>query len=222
MKMDTKGGPPPPTPYRLRGPAARPPRQPAGRLTSSVLTEGRRPQLWPPPPASRPSLDRRALLYPLSFLGPGSGLCSRLSGQPRAWAGSGHGLPPGPRREAGREGKAVASAASSWLCHEGERGQAGRLPGQGWGERERSAERRGAEGAGAARPAPPGLAALGARCSRGPSPPAGRLSPGELPLPRPGSKRLTHVRGAGGQARPRPTSGTMPGPCAGTRGTRRD
>lgn len=66
VEMDVKGGPS----RAIRDPAAD---HPAGRLTS-VLTERRRPRLWPPPAPAPPSPGRRALLSPSSFLGPGSGL----------------------------------------------------------------------------------------------------------------------------------------------------
>lgn len=53
---------------------------------------------------------------------------------------------------------AVASAASSWLCHEGERSQAWRLPGPRLGERsgaQTGGERKGLEQRGLPRPASP-------------------------------------------------------------------
>lgn len=98
---------------------------------------------------------------------------------------------------------AVASAASSWLCHEGGRSPVWRLQGR---DRESGAERsgaerspawRGAEGAGAAGPAPPGLA---------PSAPAAAALAPE-------SERASRRRQRGGRAGEAPlSSGTRLSP----------
>lgn len=179
--MDMEGGPPRPTPCPA---VARPPGRP-----SSVLTEGRRLQLRPPPPPSRPSPGGRALLSPPLLPGPGVREGKRAGGRRRWHRRLVHGC--------ATTGKEAKPGACPGRDAEGERGA------------RQGGERKGLEQRGPPRPASPPSA---------PAPPAGRPRPGQPPLPRPGSQRLTRVRGVGGQARPRPGSGTTPGPCAGPRG----
>lgn len=149
------------------------------------------------PWTSEPSAD------PLSLPGPRARLRSLLGSQPWARVGSSRGLPPGRRREAGRAGMAVASAASSWLCHEGEKAKPGAFQGRDW---ESGAERR-LEGSGRgwssgacpARPRP-----LGTGCSS--------------PSPRERAPRRRQRGGRAGEARAE--FGNTPEPCGdtGTRG----
>ena len=217
MKTDVKDGPPlrPSLPApRWRSRHSRP----ARRLASSVLTEGCRQQLGPPPP-SLPSPEKPGPpLPPLSLLGPlrgpgarglGGGsesaarrprpsgrsrLGSRLCGPPRGseWGRAGAADPRAAASlrvrggDAGSGGEEAAWAASSWFGHEGERGQARRLPGRD-GKRERESRKEGRRKGLEERPSPPPRPAA-LRALRGPGP--GRPRPAELPLPAAASDAL--------------------------------
>lgn len=186
VKMDTEGGLPDPSSSlpRARRPAPAASyslRAAAGRLGLRLLHPLH-------PRAREPSSG------PLSFPGPGARLRSPLGGQPRARVGPGRGLPRGSRRGAGRAGKAVASAASSWLCHGGEAAQPGAFPpGQSASAAQAGGERKGLEQRGCP-------ARLAPRRPLSPACAAGRRSPGASPAGRRPGAGASHVRPRGGRA----------------------
>lgn len=154
---------------------------------------------------------------PLSFLGPGSGLRSRLSGQPRAWAGPATAslrVRGGKRAGRGRQWHRLLVHGCATKGKEAKPGAFQGRDGASGSGAQKGGERKGLEQPGLPRPAsPPSAPAAAAGRS-----PAGRPSPGELLLPRPGSKRLTHVRGREGRNGPGRLRERRPGPARGDAG----